>query len=107
LPEASYAMATNKRFAWQWADAEQGYKRSIELNPNLPRTHNGYALFLSVLGRHDEAIAEIKRAREFDPVSILINLNMGAIYSQARRYDEAIDALQKTIELDNNVPFAH
>jgi len=107
LPQASYAMATNNRFDWQWSKAEQGYKHTIELNPNLARAYSGYALFLSVMGRPDEAIAEIKRAREFDPVLILINLNMGVIYYQARRYDEAIDVLQKTIELDKNVPFAH
>ena len=107
LPQASYAMATNNRFDWQWSKAEQGYKHTIELNPNLARAYSGYALFLSVMGRPDEAIAEIKRAREFDPVLILINLNMGVIYYQARRYDEAIDALQKTVELDKNVPFAH
>lgn len=104
VPEAVYAMATLRKYQWQWAEAEQLHKHAIELNPNLARAHNGYALFLSILGRHDEAIAEIKRARELDPISMLINGNMGLIYYQARRYDEAISVES---ELDQSIPITH
>jgi tetratricopeptide (TPR) repeat protein len=64
-------------------------------------------MYLSLMGRHDEAIAQIKRARELDPLSSLINLNIGTILYSARRYDEAIEAFRKTLELDRDNAFAH
>ena len=45
------------------------FRRAIELNPNYARAHLGYALLLSCLGRGDEALVEIKRAMEIDPLS--------------------------------------
>ena len=69
LAEAHYALANLMTYAWEWADAEREYKRAIALNPNLALAHRWYASYLGLVGRHDEAIAEIMRARELDPLS--------------------------------------
>ncbi len=58
-------------------------------------------------GRHEEAVAEIKRAQELDPFSLIINAVVGRVFFFARRYDEAIEACYKTLELDPNFFVAH
>jgi tetratricopeptide (TPR) repeat protein len=94
-------------YAWDWADAEREYRRAIELNPNLALAHPWYATYLRLMGRHQEAITEITRARELDPLSPGVNATVGYIQSSARRYDQAVEALNKTIELDRNYPYTH
>ncbi|HKP85319.1 MAG TPA: protein kinase [Blastocatellia bacterium] len=87
-------------YDWEFADAEREFKRAIELNPNYATAHHWYAEYLSVMGRHNEAIAEIKRAQELDPLSLIINAVSGRTFYYARRYDEAIETLNKTIQMD-------
>jgi serine/threonine protein kinase/Tfp pilus assembly protein PilF len=103
LAEAHSALANVKRETWDWAGAEQEYQRSIQLNPNLARAHRNYSVFLSIMGRHPQAIAEITRARELDPLSPTVNTNLGYRLFFARRYDEAIEALKQTLELDERL----
>jgi TolB-like protein/DNA-binding winged helix-turn-helix (wHTH) protein len=92
---------------WDWSGAERELLRAIELNPNYPNAHHWYAEYLSAMGRHDEAVAEIRRAQELDPLSALL-LAIGAeIYTNARRYDECIDDSKKALELDANFALAH
>ena len=107
LAEAHYALATIKRYEWNWQDSEREYKRALELNPNLASARNGYAVYLTLTNRHDEALTEVRRARELDPLSLLINANVGYTLYFARRYDEAFEPLRKTLELDPNYPTAH
>src|SRR5262249_9473003 len=57
-------------FYWDWAAAEQGYLRAIELKPNYATAHHWYAMFLSAMGRTDEARREIKLAQDLDPLSL-------------------------------------
>ena len=85
-----------------FAGAEREYHRAIELNPNYSVAHHWYAIFLSVLGRYDEALTEIKRAHELDPVSLAINAWYGRILVLRGELDEAIEHGKKTIELDPN-----
>ncbi|MEP6819385.1 MAG: protein kinase [bacterium] len=85
---------------WDWAGAEHEFKLAIELNPNYATAHQRYSLFLPITGRFDEAIAEARKARELDPLSLPINENVGDILYLARRYPEAIEQLRKTIDLD-------
>lgn len=77
-------------FAEDYRVAEESFKRAIEINPNYATAHHWYALYLMTEGRHEEAIAEIKRAAELDPLSLMINTDLGLVLSIARRYDEAI-----------------
>jgi eukaryotic-like serine/threonine-protein kinase len=107
LAEAHYAVAEAKRRRWQWQAAESEYLRAIELNPNLPQTYRGYSIYLSFIGRHDEAVANAKRAGELDPLSIPIMVNIVRQLYLARRYDEGIAAWQKSYELDTTNPAPH
>jgi len=106
LGEAHTALAEVEVDAWNWASAERGFKRAIELNPNYPTARHWNAELLSRLGRHDEAIREIKRALELDPLSIPINMMVGHVLMMARRYDEAIEQFKKTLEMDRNFSLA-
>ena len=87
-------------YTWQWAAAERDYKSAISLNPSYATAHLRYAEFLSSVARHDEAIAEMHRALDLDPLSLVYTSNLGRFLYHARRYDEAIEILQKTLGLD-------
>jgi len=87
---------------WAWLAAERELKLAIELRPNFPTSHHWYAEYLSAMGRHEEAIAEIKRAQKLDPLSPLLFAIGGEIYLLAHRYDEAIEQCQKGLDLDPN-----
>ncbi|MDQ3256650.1 MAG: tetratricopeptide repeat protein, partial [Acidobacteriota bacterium] len=94
-------------FDWDWAGAEQECQRAIALNPNSGVAHRAYAHLLSNLGRHEGAIAEGKRPRELDPLSLITNTLEGMFLYYANRNDEALTRLQKTLELDPNFWVAH
>ena len=101
LASAHYALATAYTwYDWDWAKAEREFHRAIELNPNDALGRNWYGGYLSLRGRHDEAIDEHERARELDPFSLIINANLARSFYWARRYDEAIVQARKTLQLD-------
>jgi DNA-binding winged helix-turn-helix (wHTH) protein/TolB-like protein/Tfp pilus assembly protein PilF len=87
-------------FDWDWAAAEREYRRAIELDPNYALAHHWYAEYLAPMGRFDEALAEVDHAQMLDPLSITISTDRGKILYFARRYDESIEQLRKTLELD-------
>ena len=68
--------------------------------------HHFYALYLAMMGRFDEGLAEIRRAQELEPFSLFIHSNVGAILYQARRYDEAINQLKRVLEMNPNFDHA-
>jgi serine/threonine-protein kinase len=94
-------------YDWDWATAEQQYKRALELNPSYATAHQWYSEFLTYMGRHDESIAEGHKALELDPLSLIINNDLGQVYYFARRYDESIAQLRKTLEMDPSFAVAH
>src|SRR5207244_439535 len=78
LAEAHASMAYVKTYYdWDWAGAEAKFKRGLELNPNYADVHHSYSRFLASLGRVAEARAELKRAQELDPLSLLVQVNAG------------------------------
>jgi tetratricopeptide (TPR) repeat protein len=84
------------------------FQRAIALNPNYATAHHWYGNGpLTALGRFDEAIAEGKRAIELDPLSPIINADLGQNLYCARRFDEAIAQLRKTLEIDPTFYYAH
>ena len=99
-PHASLGQAN--RQAWQWAESEREFKRAIELSPNYATAYQWYAIFLRDLGRYDEAALMIKRAKELDPLSSVINSNISGIYLIQKDYDASIENSLKLIELDPN-----
>ncbi len=102
LADAHLAMAMLNQTAWDWAAAEAAFKRAIELNSNLADVRIRYTTYLGVIGRHDEAIIEAKRARELDPLSLRTSLSVADAFLFARRFDEAIVESKKILELDKN-----
>ncbi len=84
---------------WDWTGAEREYKRALELGHTSTDTRIQYAVYLSAMGRHDDAVAEMREAHAFDPVSHPTNGLLGVVYYWARRFDEAIDQFQKTVAL--------
>jgi tetratricopeptide (TPR) repeat protein len=77
LSEAPTSLAFSlDGFDWDWVSAEREYKRAIALNPSYATAHHWYAWHLSELGRHDEAIAELRKAENLDPLSLIISANV-------------------------------
>jgi TolB-like protein/Tfp pilus assembly protein PilF len=108
LSEAYTARGT----AWtmyerDWSAAEQDFQRAIRLNPNDVDAHHGYAEHLTNIGRAEGAIAEMKRARELDPLSLPVNATLGRTYRDARRDEEADVQCRKTVELDPDFALGH
>jgi TolB-like protein/DNA-binding winged helix-turn-helix (wHTH) protein/Tfp pilus assembly protein PilF len=92
---------------WDWRRAEEEFKRAIELDPGYATAHQWYAEFLTGMGRYEDALAESRTALKLDPLSLIINAEVGYVYYYARKYDETIDACRKTLEMDPNFPPAH
>jgi TolB-like protein/Tfp pilus assembly protein PilF len=104
LPEAHTVSAMiAATYDWDWARAEAGFKRALELDPNLSVTHYRYAwTYLSPMGRHDEAVSEMKIAMEKEPLYLIQGANFAAVLMYARRFDEAVEQAKKTYDLDPN-----
>ena len=106
LPAAHIAVGLNNFwFDWDWIAAENQYRRALELDPSLAIMP--YAHLLSNTGRHGEALAEARRARETNPLDLVVNALEGQFLLHAGRVDEALDSLQKTSELEPNFWMAH
>jgi len=105
--EVYAALAHIKWKERDWAGAESDYQRSIELNPHNPIAHFYYAVCLAGLGRQQQAIKEIRRAQELDPLSLPVNASVVYVLYLCRQYDEAIEAGKKTVELDAAFPLTH
>jgi len=103
VAEAQAALADIQwAYDWDSATAETGFRHALALNPNYATAHQWYAIFLSNNGRHGEATAEIGRARELDPLSLIIQANAGFDYYYARQYERAIEILHGAAEREPN-----
>ena len=89
-------------FDWDFRGAEQEFKRAIQLNPNYATTHHGYSILLGILGRREEAVAEIRKAAEVDPLSVPVRNILAASLAKAGRYDECLGEVSKSMELSPN-----
>ena len=106
-PHASLG-AVKARFDWDWPGAEAEFRQAIALNANYATARHWLAgNVLEPLGRYDEALAELKQAQELDPLSPIINAELGWILARAGRDDLAIQVLQKQIALDSSFLPAH
>jgi DNA-binding SARP family transcriptional activator len=109
LAEARAALAFSlESYEWDWEGAQREFVRAIELRPDCATAHHWYGLeYLTAVGRLDEALAEIKRAHELEPLSLSINTDFGFIPYLMREYDRAIDEYRKALELDQNFVYTH
>jgi len=95
-------------FDYDWPGAETAFRRALNLNPNYAPAHHWYAnLYLDPQGRVDEAIVEMKRAQEVDPLSLIINTDLGYAYYLAGQSDTALHQYQKVLEMDPAFYAAH
>lgn len=108
LGEAHISLAFSlDGFDWNFGAAETEFKRGIELNPGYATGHQWYAGHLILFGRDNEAIAEMKKAEDLDPLSLIIGADLAEDFLIAHRYDEAILQIRKTMDLDSNFALAH
>jgi TolB-like protein/DNA-binding winged helix-turn-helix (wHTH) protein/Tfp pilus assembly protein PilF len=94
-------------FDWDLDAGGKEFQRAIELSPSYATAHHWYAWHLSLLGQYDEAIAEMKKAENLDPLSLIINADFAELLVLAHSYDESIEQSRKTIAMDPNFALAH
>jgi DNA-binding winged helix-turn-helix (wHTH) protein/TolB-like protein/Flp pilus assembly protein TadD len=92
---------------WKWKEAEEAFKKSIELNPGYATAHHWYGILLEIQGRSEEAKAELKRALEIDPLSYNFLADLGQVYYFNREYDKAEELCKKALDINPQFPFAH
>jgi TolB-like protein/Flp pilus assembly protein TadD len=109
LAEAHAALANSLAYYyWDWAEARREFMRAFELKPGCTTAHHWYGLiYLTSMGRLDEAFAEIKRAHELEPLSLSINTDFGFLPYLMRQYDRAIEEYRKALELDQSFVYTH
>lgn len=94
-------------YEWNWAEADRQFRHSITLNPNYPLAHTWFALDLAATGRCPEAISEIQRAHDLDPLSLSVNSEVGRIFYWCHQPDRAVDSLRAALDLDPHFARAH
>ncbi len=108
LAESHTSLAYAKLYYdWGWPGAEREFKRAIEINPNYATAHHWYSVYLTAMGRPDDASREIRRAQELDPFSLIINTDMGFELYYSGQYEQAIKQLRAALEMKQDFPLAH
>ena len=108
LAEAYASLAaTSYRYDWKWIEAEQHFKRAIQLNPDYASAHQWYSAMLAAMGRFDESQTEAQRAHELEPFSLTINSDVGRHLYYARQFDQAIRTHRASLEMDRNFARGH
>jgi TolB-like protein/Tfp pilus assembly protein PilF len=108
LAEAEVSLAfVSYRYDWNWLEAEERFRRAIQMKPEYPTGHHWYGEYLAALGRFPESISELERAQQLDPLSLPINTDLGQSFYFAGQYDPAIEQLQKTLEMGQSFTRAH
>jgi tetratricopeptide (TPR) repeat protein len=108
LAEAHTSLALiTENFDWDWQTAEREFRRAIQLDPNYATAHQWYAECLSFQGSFDEALRESERARQLDPLSLIISTDDGAILYYSRQYDRAIEHFRAVLAMEPSFPRAH
>ena len=109
-PLLAEAYASRAHVKWKerdWDGADDDFKHSIELNENYSNAHRFYSIYLVCMGRREEAVKEVRRAEELEPLSVSVKAHVAFILYFARRYDEALEAGKKAVELDASSSVAH
>ena len=104
LAEAHVVMANIKEMDFDWAGAEQEYKRALELDPNSVRAHDAYGRYLRIFSRFDEALLHARRAQELEPLNLEVNADVAGVFNDLREYDRAIEQHLKILEMDPTFP---
>jgi DNA-binding winged helix-turn-helix (wHTH) protein/tetratricopeptide (TPR) repeat protein len=94
-------------YDWDWVEAERAYQRAIEFGPGNAMAHQRYGMYLDMMGRFDEGMAEMKLAQELDPLSLPTNVNIGVTFYLMGQYDRAIAQYKSALEMDSSFTLAH
>jgi adenylate cyclase len=95
------------QYDWDWNGSEAEFKEAIRLNPNYAPAHHFFADYLKAMGRFDQALMEIKKAQELDPLSLAINTGVGHVLYLSGQYDKAIEQYRRAVELDPGFVVTH
>jgi len=106
-PAHTQLAIVNLIFDWDWSVADREFQRAIEINPGDSDAHYYYSYYLAFIGQFNNALAEIRKAQELDPVSLVKLTGVAQILLLARQYDQSIQESQRAIEMDPNLGFAH
>ena len=108
LSEAETSLATVKfNYDWDWSGAAAGFAKAIQDNPSYATAYQRYSLYLMAMGRPEDSVEQINKARELDPLSISINFSLGWRFYMSRQYDRAIQQLRNTLEMDPSYELPH
>jgi TolB-like protein/DNA-binding winged helix-turn-helix (wHTH) protein/tetratricopeptide (TPR) repeat protein len=103
LAEAHVSLANELfYYEWKWAEAEREYKRALALKPTYEEAHHSYSHFLTLAGRHQEALQESQKLLQMDPLSSHMNSHLGLALDRAGRFDDALAQFKRTTTLDPN-----
>jgi serine/threonine-protein kinase len=106
-PHASLGLI-HALFDFDFATSMREFEEAIRLNPNYATAHHWFGdSTLPALGQFDRANAEVKRALELDPLSVVYNVDAGTVYWITGRYQEAVAQFRKAIEMDPRNYTAH
>ncbi len=94
-------------YDWDFAAAEEEFKRAIELSPNFANAWDGYGFYFKATGQSEAAIRACQRAQELEPLSLFITLSLAWAYYFARQYDRAMEQGNKALDMDPNFGFAY
>src|SRR5580704_16855455 len=94
-------------YDWNWKQAEEEFRRAIELDPNYATAHQWYSYYLTAMLRFPEAVEQAEAAQQIDPLSLSINATLASRYRHAGRLDDAQRLGQRTLEMDPNFIPAH
>ncbi|MDG6983330.1 MAG: hypothetical protein JRN28_02090 [Nitrososphaerota archaeon] len=95
------------QYDWDWQGAEEEFREAISINPSYAPAHHYFADFLKAMGRFDEALSEVARAKELDPLNLAINTGEGHVLYLSRQYDRAIGQYRRAVELDPTFTLTH
>lgn len=107
LAEAHTSLAAIYQSEWRWAEAEEEFKRAINLNPNYPTAHHWFANYYITIGQLEDALREIRRAEELDPLSPIIGMTIAEIQLQRNDIESALEQSRKVIEINPDFPSAY
>jgi tetratricopeptide (TPR) repeat protein len=107
LAEPHSALASLYEIERDWAKAEKEHQRAMELNPNYATGRQWYGEYLAEVGRFDEALIELGKAQELDPLSPILFSTKASILAGMQRYDEGIEQAMKALEIDPNFNRGH
>jgi TolB-like protein/Tfp pilus assembly protein PilF len=105
LAEAHVALGELKLYyEWDWDAAQAAFVRALELNPNLAEAHRHYGWYLLLIGRPDDALVELKRAKQVEPTAPLYTAELGWLYLALGQFDRATEEALKSLELNSEFP---